>query len=194
MAVYGRKPGTNDIGVGHMAAGQARGSIMGRPSSSGWVYAFGGRVGKQPGGSNANYYEALYGVSGSTIASLVGSSVAGVAAAVMDYGGSGSNQTVKPTAPIKIHNTTTYALVTRVSSGDFAHGQDHSGHPMHERTGAGSSFPSPFNASSVSPQGKMSLWVEYQPNRAPSRPTGLFPANGAQVTATPTLGADFRDP
>ena len=196
MATFGRKPAGDDRGVGHLPAGRARGAIMGRVPSNGWIYEFGGRVGKVPGGTDARYYHAVYETSGNTITDLVGGSVQGRASAPMDWGGNGANQAVRPTAPIMVYTTPTYALVTRVSSGDFAHGQDHSGHLMHDRTsGAGSSFPSPLGANHVRPEGMPSFWFEYQPNRRPDRPSNLSPANqDTIIDTTPTLGADFRDP
>lgn len=197
MPTLGRKPGSKDIGVGHMEPGRARGTIAGRVSAQGWVYQFGAHVGVQPGqpsGHTATYYQALYQASGGAITTLVGQSVAGTTSRVMDWAGNGSNQTLKPTAPIRVWPGIDYAIPIRVASGNFAHGQDHSGTRMHDRTGAGSSFPSPFNASHVRPEGAMSSWVEIQNNRAPNKPSSLSPANNALVVSTPTLGASFTDP
>jgi len=190
VPTLGRKPSGNDIGFGYLAAGLVRGTIAGRVSANGWLYLFGARVGND-GDGNATYAQAIYEASGTTITAKLGGSGNAVAATVMTWGGEGANQTVKPTAPIKVRTGIDYALPIRTISGTLVHGQDNSGALMHDR--AISSFPDPFGATSVRPEGRLSTWAEIQNNRAPKTPTGLFPAAGATVTASPTLGADFRD-
>lgn len=191
MPTFGRRPAGSDIGTGEIGAGWVRAAIMGRINAHGWAYLLGARVGKG-GTTNATYYQALYNVAGSTITTPVGASPAAIAATVMDYGGAGANQTIKPSAPLKVSAGRDYALAIRCSGGSLVHGQDHSGHIMHDR--AASSFPSPLNATNIRPEGKPSFWAEIQNNRPPARPSGLSPANGAYITLTPTLAADFRDP
>jgi hypothetical protein len=190
MPTFGRKPSGNDIGIGHVSAGWIRGTIAGRVSANGWLYRFGARVGTQ--GGTATYQQALYEASGSAITSRVGLSEQGSIASIMDWGGNGVNQTVKPTAPIMVRTGRDYALPIRCLSGALAHGMDHSGVLMHDR--AVGSFPDPFGATDVRPEGRLSAWAEIQTNRAPKKPTGLAPLPGANVvTTTPTLGGDFRD-
>jgi hypothetical protein len=192
MPTFGRKPSGNDIGVGHVAAGQIRGTIAGRVSANGWLYRFGARVGKQAAdGASATYQQALYRASGSTITTREGVSEHGVASTPLTWGGNGANQTVKPTAPIMVRTGRDYALPIRGLSGALAHGMDHAGVLMHDRSIT--SFPDPFGATNVRPEGRLSTWAEIQTNRAPKRPSGLAPNPDANVVVSPTLGADFRD-
>lgn len=191
MPTIGRKPAGNDIGFGKINSGNVRGTIVGRVSANGWLYLFGARVGYQPATGTATYAQALYRSSGGTITTKDGESSAVAASGPMDWGGNGVNQTVKPTAPIRVYTGIDYALPIRCATGALAHGMDESGKVMHDRSAG--SFPSPLAATDVRPEGALSTWAEIQNNRAPSKPSGLSPANGAFVVSTPTLGADFRD-
>jgi hypothetical protein len=192
--IIGRKPGTPDVGFGEMLSGQARASIAGRPSQNGWLYYLGFRGGRNTG-TTPTARLAVYGTSGgSTVDTLVGQT-GGIATPVfMADGYSGADYGGAPTAAIKVYSAYTYALALLFTGASGAHGQDASGYTMHERSGLGS-FPSPFGSTYTRPEGKISIWAEIQPNRAPNWPGIISPTNGSITSdATPTLSASFSDP
>src|SRR5690606_10774763 len=95
--------------------------------------------------------------------------------------------------PIKVYKNTDYALAAATHGTNLgSFGQDHSGWPMHDDTGI---LPATYTAHTVSPQGRMSLWLEVVGNRKPNKPSSLTPSPGSIITDnTPTLGASFSDP
>ena len=190
--IIGRKPSQPDLGYGTSASGVARGSIMGRVTSHSWLIGFGGRMGRVTGTTPSVTLGAYTAPSG-IVTTRLGVSGPISPSTLMADAWSGADYTSRPAAPIKIASGTDLALTYLATGASVTVGQDNSGHRLAERSGQ-SSLPTPFNATSNDPQGKLSLWAELQANRPPETPSGLAPANNATVTTTPTLGADFRDP
>ena len=193
MPTFGRKPSGNDVGYGESYAGTARASIMGRPSANGWLYLFGGRVGRNTG-VTPNVTFGLYGTAnGTTVTDRLSQSAAFAASVVMTDHWSGADYTSKPSVPYKVYSAYTYALAYITLGASLAHGQDNSGHTMHQNDGE-AGLPSPFGSTNTRPEGKMALWAEIQNNRPPLLPGNVSPPPDSLVTdSTPTIGADFRD-
>lgn len=193
VQTLGRKPGTPDVGFGEIAPGAARGSIMGRPTKNGWLYYLGIRGGRT-GGATPSARLGVYQASSTALTSLVGQTAAFTMPAVMLDGWSGADYGSAPTAALKVYAATTYGLAVLATGAAAGHGQDHSGHIMHERGGL-SSLPSPFGSTNSRPEGKMSIWAMIQENRPPREPVVISPADGSLTSdATPTLSARFSDP
>lgn len=194
---FGRKPLGDDVGWGQTSAGVARGSIMGRPALNGRVYLLAGRLGRyeSAAGSNPLIRLAIYGTTGgTTVGNILGQTAAFTVSAFMRSSDTGADYLVKPTAPIKVYSAQTYALAALGTGYAWSHGQDNSGHTMHERGGL-AALPSPFGSTNTRPEGKMSLWAMIQANRKPLAPSGLSPTPGSYTSdSTPTLACDFRDP
>lgn len=191
MALLGRVPGTPDSGGGEMLSGRQRASIMGTVQSAGWVRRFGFRAGRNTA-SNSSAAMALYKATSTVVTDLVAQTASVPVTTPMDgngYGGTNHYQTV---TGVPVSPNQNYALALRVLSTSLAYGQDNSGHPMHFKTAT--TFASPYGASSVSAQGKMSLWLEIDTNHAPAAPTMISPANNAAVAdTTPTITVRHND-
>lgn len=195
-ATYGRKPGTVDSGWGVAQSGWMRGSNMGAPTYDGWIIKFGFRGGKPSSGSaNATGDVAIYTVTGSNAAALLGEMSGTVTvSAVMSSAGGGSDYEKAPAAPVKRPKNAQYVLAVRSAANTFHFGQDLSGHFMHKRNGVAASFPNPYAATSVDHEGKISVWAIEVPNTAPLKPSNVSPpAGGSTTDTTPTIAADFRD-
>lgn len=174
-----------------------RASVMGSLTGHAWVYLLGMRAGKPLSGANPVVEAAVYTVDSSgNVQTLKGTSGTITLTAVMEDNSGGADYTKKPSAPIILTANVSHALAIRANAGGnyFTHGQDNSGWVMHQRFGIGSAFPSPFAATQVDNQGKISVWAEYQPNRRPKAPSNLTPAPGSTLASTlPAMAADFRD-
>jgi len=187
--LFGRKPGALDLSWGIVPAGTTRASIMGRPSVNGWLYRLGARVGSYEDGTVPMRF-LLYGTAGgNTITErLALTSQVNVSTPMRDRA-SGGDVEANVEAPVRVWNSLTYALaVSAYGTVDGAFGQDASGTLMHDRS---ATAPNSYNADTVSPQGKISLWGVIQGNRRPNTPTNFTPrAGGVSVTPRPVLGAD----
>lgn len=197
MTRLGHRPTTRAQGVGEMATGTTRASILGSFQQATWVTSiswWGGRSGN----TNAQAGPAVYAVNGSNELTTR-----------LWYGGTQTvTQFMSPSDP------TTGGLMTRpvsnllllggqvvagaianASGGSLAYGQDNSGHPMHY---ASSAAPSPWAYRATNPilaQGKIHVSLEGVTNRAPNRPTITSPLNNSQtVDTTPTVSFSFSDP
>lgn len=193
MASFGRKSGSQDAGWGIIEPNTSRASIMGSPSADGWLYQLGARVGYYTG-SSASMTLGLYATSGgSTITSRLALTAAFSVTTKMADRASGADYVRRVTAATQVYKAYTYAIALGMAgSNRGAFGQDMSGHPMHDDGGV---IPATYTADRVAPEGKMSLWADFQPNTRPNQPTSLSPTNGSIiVTSTPTLGASFTDP
>ncbi|WP_300268003.1 hypothetical protein [Microbacterium sp.] len=192
MPIFGRKPGSLDGGWGYIYGGSSRGSIMGKPGSNGWAYRAAGRMGYNTG-SGTNMQIAVYSVSGSSIASRLALTSTFYVNTYMADRASGADHGANLTAPLQIFANTNYALALGAhGSARNVFGQDMSGHPMHDKDG--SILPVTYAANRVAPEGKMSLWLEYEANVKPDTPSGFAPAHNSIITSSqPTLAVNFRD-
>lgn len=193
VETLGRKPGSPDIGYGEMLSGQARASIMGRPAANGWLYYLGFRGGSQGAGTPTARLGA-YLASGGSVGNKVAETAGFSTPALMVDAYSGQDYGAAPTAAAKVYSSQDLALAVLFTGAGGAHGQDHSGHVMHERNGL-ASLPSPFGSTNSRPEGKMSIWALIQENRPPNTPGVISPTDGSTTSdATPVLSASFSDP
>lgn len=195
MTTVGRKPSGNDAGWGLLTAGWGRGNLTGSTTVNGWITQFGARCGRYDSGTPTVQIAAYTPNGGDNLGDIVALSATFSAPALMLDAYSGSNYTATPlnNVPVIYKANRSLSLAVRCQGARLTLGQDSSGLELHQRN-VGTSFPDPFAATTKSPEGKLSVWVEITPNTAPSAPSNVSPADGASVTdQTPDLAMDFRD-
>jgi len=175
-----------------MLSGRQRASIMGTVQNAGWVRRFGFRAGRNTA-SASSAAMALYKATSTVVTDLVAQTASVAITVPMSGTGSGGTNYYQTVTGVPVSPNQNYALALRVLSTSLAYGQDNSGHPMHFKTAT--TFASPYAAGSVSAQGKMSMWLEIDNNRAPTAPTMIGPADNASVVdTTPTITVRHNDP
>lgn len=193
MPTIGRKPGTQDSGWGEMFADTARVTYIGSFSSATWVTSVGARMGRNTS-VNAQARPIFYDMAGPTSAptSLVYAPPAKTISSYMADSWSGTNYEWAVTGlPLAAGRKLGGGIWADVAS--IAYGQDNSGARMYFRNAT--SVPNPYNASSNSPQGAISVWMTGVSNRAPSAPGIVAPRPGSvTIDPTPAITIAFADP
>jgi hypothetical protein len=209
MAIFGRGSSSNDSDSGSTGGGGSsnqRASVFGQMPEHGWGWRMGFRACKSTS-TNATARLAVYETTGGdpddrigytdsfTISNL-GSS-AGDCSAYTALIENTSNDS--PTqSGLMLWSGRTLGLAFSHTGGPIIHQMavaadvNYANEQLYRKDN-GSSIPSdPFGASTVSIEGMITIWLEYEPNVAPSTPTGLSPT-GTITSTTPTFTSTFSD-
>jgi hypothetical protein len=86
-----------------------------------------------------------------------------------------------------------YVLAILGYNGAFSHGQDNTPAFMYRSNRGGTTLPDPLS-SAGDPQTRITIWVNYEANVKPDKPSDLTPADGGTTTdTTPLYEGDFTD-
>lgn len=205
MATYGRYSTSGDSDLGTIADGEQRASIMHAMSEHGWATHIGLWAGRTPGGVAPSLELAIWWANNNVPAMLIAQTAAATTNTEMHHGGSGqayqfaianSNPAYSPAAnAAQLWAGTKYAIGAQVNGAALNHGMVAANNTIDNPYlyyRYGTSVPTdPFNHLSSSYEGRLTAWVQYQPNRKPvAVATG---PNGTITTLTPTIGGTFSD-
>lgn len=197
MARLGHKPSNKAPGCGEMLAGRARATYLGYFNQNVWATKVGIRMGRNTS-SAAQAAPAFWNVNSNNAPTTLFYSPPTKSITAYMAGNdpmTGTNYEWPVTnLPIASGHKLAGGPWADDGAGSIAYGQDNSGAMMYFDNSA-TSVPNPFNISSSSPEGKISVWIEAEPNRAPNTPEVVEPVpNTTTIDTTPTIKVKFHDP
>lgn len=213
MAIfYGRYHNQSRPDWGWIGPNQMRAVTFDKAPSHMWVYRFGIWAGKNTNESSANVSArlALYATASLNPDDRLGYSTAFTVSTPMLDSVSGASHTANVAAidvdaesgavlkAIPVSSGFNYSIAVLASSGYLSFGMiaaariNANNERFYDRYGIGQPPPNPFGAYTSSNEGHIAMWVEADPNSAPSAPTFRTP-NGSILTTEPEFHGHFLD-
>ena len=210
MAIYGRSGTDSDVGIIQNAA---RASVFDPMPENGWGYRMGAKLGRYVASSGtASVRLAIWDTAGTGGSpddylgrtdpfnvSNVASYSAECNAYLQNITDTSQAHGMPADTGVMLYSGRTYAMGYVTTGGSLMHQMVQAANASYDNENfynksVGSTIPpDPFAASSSSFEGMLNVYIEYEPNTAPNKPTTGLAPSGTITGLTPTFTATFTD-